>query len=175
VDSHTVFVVCVCARNMYMHVHFNIIVCSYMFVCARVYACVCVYVIIYIHIYIYIFMCIYICIYIYMCIHMLLCTYIYIYTNMHICIYTCIYVYIYKYVYIHIYMHIYMCAYWYTCASFWQVQQLRNCHGTCEKLAELATHYFLENDLFTSVHKLLQKAHGLCLFSWLALVSAVHM
>mmetsp|Transcript_84638 Transcript_84638/g.137201 ORF Transcript_84638/g.137201 Transcript_84638/m.137201 type:complete len:1524 (+) Transcript_84638:3-4574(+) len=41
-----------------------------------------------------------------------------------------------------------------------KVQQLRNRYGTCEKLAELATQYFLENDLFMSVHKLLGKAHG---------------
>ena len=33
-------------------------------------------------------------------------------------------------------------------------------YGTCETLALYATHFFLENDLFTSVHKFMEKAHG---------------
>ena len=37
---------------------------------------------------------------------------------------------------------------------------MRNRYGTCELLAKNATEFFLFNDLFTSVHKLLAKAHG---------------
>ena len=37
---------------------------------------------------------------------------------------------------------------------------LRNHYGTCELLAEIATQCFLFNDLFTSLRKLLSKAHG---------------
>lgn len=41
-----------------------------------------------------------------------------------------------------------------------QVKDMRNHYGTCELLAKTATEVFLFNDLFTSVQKLLSKAHG---------------
>lgn len=40
------------------------------------------------------------------------------------------------------------------------MKDLANHYGTCELLAKNATHFFLFNDLFTAVHKLLSKAHG---------------
>jgi len=45
-------------------------------------------------------------------------------------------------------------------AELFKDPRLHNTYGTCETLARHATHFFLENDLFTSVHKFMEKAHG---------------
>ena len=49
---------------------------------------------------------------------------------------------------------------WIAAGLYDKVHILRNHYGTCERLAELATQAFIENDLFTAVHKILGKAHG---------------
>ena len=61
--------------------------------------------------------------------------------------YVCIHVNLCVYIYVSMYVCMYVCMYHIS-------------YGTCEKLAELATKYFFENDLFTAVHKMLAKGHG---------------